>query len=66
MHRSFAIVAAAALTSVIVLAIFAPSTTVADLEAIKSEFQNRISIYGLHIALPDDMKNFPMEIVPLP
>ena len=66
MHRALSIVAAAALTSVVHLTSIAPSTTVADREAIKSEFHNKISIYGLHITLPDDMKSFPMEIVPIP
>lgn len=66
MRRALSIVAAAALTSVVLLIFIAPSMTVADREATKSEFHNKISIYGLHIALPDDMMSFPMEIVPLP
>jgi hypothetical protein len=36
--------------------------TLADMEATKSQ----ISIYGLHVALPDDMKDFPVDLVPLP
>jgi hypothetical protein len=66
MRRALSIVTAAALTSVVLLIIITPSRTIADRETIKRGFQNQISIYGLHIALPDDMKSFPMEIVPLP
>ena len=39
-----------------------PSKTVADMEAPK----NGLVIYGLHVALPDDMRNFPPDLVPLP
>jgi hypothetical protein len=28
--------------------------------------QNVAVVYGLHIAVPDDMKTFPAELVPLP
>lgn len=28
--------------------------------------QNVAVVYGLHIAVPDDMKTFPAEFVPLP
>ena len=30
------------------------------------EFHNEAIVYGLHVALPDDMKNFPTALVPLP
>jgi hypothetical protein len=35
-------------------------------EAQKTQFHNMISVSGLHVALPEDMKNFPVELVPLP
>jgi len=28
--------------------------------------QNVAVVYGLHVAVPDDMKTFPVELVPLP
>jgi hypothetical protein len=30
------------------------------------EAQNVAVIYGLHVAVPNDMKTFPAELVPLP
>ena len=66
MRRALYIVAVAALVSVVFLVIVAPSETVADLKAAKSELHNQISISGLHVALPDGMKRFPVELLPLP
>ena len=31
-----------------------------------SEFHNSALVYGLHVALPGDMRNFPAALVPLP
>ena len=31
-----------------------------------SEAHNVAVVYGLHVALPEDMKTFPAELVPLP
>lgn len=66
MRRALSIAAVAALVSAGLLVIVAPNRTVADMEATYGEFRNQISIYGLHVALPDDMKRFPVELVPLP
>ncbi len=63
MRGAFSIVAVAGLILWITLA---SSKTVADLEATKGEVHNQISIDGLHVALPDGMKDFPLELVPLP
>ena len=30
------------------------------------EFHNVAIVYGLHVALPDDMRNFSAALVPLP
>lgn len=43
-----------------------PNKTVAEIEARRMQFHNIISVSGLHVALPEDMKNFPVELVPLP
>ena len=66
MRRALSIVVVAARISVVLLAIVIPSKTVADMEATKSKFHHRTVIYGLHIALPDEMKGFPIDLVPLP
>jgi hypothetical protein len=66
MRRASSIVAVAALISVVLLVIVVPSKTVADLEATKGGFHHQISIHGLHVALPDEMKDFPMDLLPLP
>lgn len=39
--------------------------TVATADAI-TEKHNVAVIFGLHVALPDDMKTFPTDLVPLP
>ena len=42
------------------------STTVANSQAAQRPAQNGAIVYGLHVALPSNMKNFPPELVPLP
>jgi hypothetical protein len=32
----------------------------------RDEAHNVAVVYGLHVAIPEDMKTFPAEIVPLP
>jgi hypothetical protein len=66
MRRALSIVAVAALISVVLLVVVAPSKTVADIEATKGGFHHQISIHGLHVSLPDEMKDFPIDLVPLP
>lgn len=62
MCRALWIAAVTAEIGVALIATVAPSKTVADMEAPKS---SRV-IYGLHVAQPDDMRNFPPDLVPLP
>jgi hypothetical protein len=66
MRRALSIVVVAARIGAVLLVIVTPSKTVADREATKREFHNRVVICGLHIALPDEMKGFPIDLVPLP
>jgi hypothetical protein len=63
MRRAFSI---AAVTGLILWITLASSKTPGDLEATKGEFRNLLLIDGLHVALPDSMKGFPKELVPLP
>jgi hypothetical protein len=42
------------------------STTVANSQAAQWPVQNGTVVYGLYVALPSNMKNFPPELVPLP
>jgi len=61
MHKTLSIVLAAVLVSVAFNSIVGPGET-AEPEATS----NQTSIYGLHVALPEYMTNFPKELVPLP
>jgi hypothetical protein len=54
------------LGSMLVNVTASPNKTVAETETQKMQFHNVISVSGLHVALPEDMKNFPAELVPLP
>ena len=63
MRRAFSIVT---VTGLILWITLASSKTPGDLDATKSEFHNQLLIEGLHVALPDSMKGFPKELVPLP
>jgi hypothetical protein len=60
-----AIYIALVLGSIFVNVRASPNTTVAEAEARKTQFHN-VSVSGLHIALPKNMKNFPVALVPLP
>ena len=42
------------------------SNTVANSQAALWPVHNGAVVYGLHVALPSHMKNFPPELVPLP
>jgi hypothetical protein len=42
------------------------SGTVANSQAAQWPAQNGAIVYGLHVALPSNMKTFPPELVPLP
>ena len=53
------------LSSIFVNVTASPNKTVAETEARKTQFHNVIVVSGLHVA-PEDMKNFPVELVPLP
>jgi hypothetical protein len=43
-----------------------PNKTIADMDATKTQTSNTAVIYGLHVAIPDNMMHFPAELVPLP
>jgi hypothetical protein len=43
-----------------------PNKTVAETEARKTQIHNGIVVSVLHVALPEDMKNFTVELVPPP
>jgi hypothetical protein len=63
MRRAFSIVA---VTGLILWITLASSKTPGEVEATKGEFHNQLLINGLHVALPDSLKGFPKELVPLP
>ena len=38
----------------------------AEMEATKNQIHSGMAIYGLHVALPNNIKTVPVELVPLP
>ena len=51
---------------VLVNVVASRSTTVANSQAVQWSVQNGTVVYGLHVALPSNMKSFPAELIPLP
>ena len=66
MRKALSISVVAALVSVAFEAIVGPGETFAERQVMRSPIQNAVTIYGLHVALPEYMTNFPNELVPLP
>ena len=58
--------AALVVAGVLVNVLASRDTTVANSQAARLPVQNGTIVYGLHVALPSNMKNFPPELVPLP
>ena len=63
MRKAVSIVVVAALIGTVLDALLGPDETVAQRDVMT---EIGMPFYGLHVALPPDMKNFPAEIVPLP
>ena len=66
MRKVLTIVAIAALIAVAFDGFVGQGEITAESEAAGAPIQNTVSIYGLHIALPEYMTNFPKDLVPLP
>lgn len=64
MRKALSILAVAALAAFLFDAFTGPEETIAQRD-ITSGFNNGVSLYGVHVALPANMK-FPEELVPLP
>ena len=43
-----------------------PNKTAAEMEPQKTQLHNVIPLSGLHISLPENLKNFSVDLVPLP
>ena len=54
------------LSSIFVNVTASPNKTVAETDVRNMQIHNVIVVSGLHVAIPEDMKNFPAELVPLP
>jgi hypothetical protein len=54
------------LGSIFVKVTATPNKTAAETKAQQAQFHNVVSIGGLHVSLPENMKNFPAELAPLP
>jgi hypothetical protein len=65
MRKVLSILVVALFVSIVFEAFTGPEATIAELNT-TTPIQNGVSIYGLHVALPADMKSFPAELVPLP
>ena len=52
-------------TGILTSVMAASNKTVAVTNA-RGEGHNMAVVYGLHVAIPEDMKTFPAELVPLP
>ena len=63
MRKVLSILAVAVVMSVLFEGLGGPEQTVAARDTL---IPNGVSIYGLHVALPANMKSFPAELVPLP
>jgi hypothetical protein len=63
MRKVLSILAVAVFMSIAYEGLTGPGQTVAARDTL---IQNGVSIHGLHVALPANMKNFPAELVPLP
>jgi len=50
---------------VMISVLASPNETVA-VNGVKGEAHNVAVIYGLHVAVPENMKAFPAELVPIP
>ena len=50
----------------VLISVMAPSVKPVAITQTQPEAQNVAVIYGLHVAVPEDMKTFPAELVPLP
>jgi hypothetical protein len=50
----------------VLISVMAPSGKPVAITQTQPEAQNVAVIYGLHVAVPKDMKTFPAELVPLP
>jgi hypothetical protein len=50
----------------VLISVMAPAGKPVAVTQTQPEAQNVTVIYGLHVAVPKDMKTFPAELVPLP
>jgi hypothetical protein len=50
----------------ILISVMAPSNKTVAIADATTETHNVAVIFGLHVALPEDMKTFPTGLVPLP
>jgi hypothetical protein len=66
MRKALPIIVAAAIVGVGFQAMGGPPVTIAESKTTNLPIQNGVSVYGLHIALPENMTSFPKELVALP
>ena len=63
MRKAVSVVVVSAMVGIFLDALLGPDETIAQRDMTT---EIGMPFYGLHVALPPDMTNFPAEIVPLP
>jgi hypothetical protein len=66
MRKALPIIVAAAIVGVGFHAMGGPPVTIAKSKMTNLPIQNGLSVYGLRVALPENMTSFPKELLALP
>jgi len=66
MRRALPIIVAAAIIGVAFQAMGGPPVTIVESKMTNPPIQKGVSVYGLRVALPENMTSFPKELVALP
>jgi hypothetical protein len=66
MRKALPIIVVAAIVGIGFQAMGGPPVTIAESKMTNPAIQNGVSVYGLRVALPENMTTFPKELVALP
>jgi hypothetical protein len=66
MRKALPIIVVAAIIGVGFQAMGGPPVTIAESKMANQPIPNGVSVYGLHVALPENMTSFPTDLVALP
>jgi hypothetical protein len=65
-HMQKIISIALVLVGIVFVSVMTLNVTHTETNATKSKIHSGMATYGLHVALPNNIKTFPVEVVPLP